>query len=630
MEEFNFTTFNCGLSSVDFDGSPFTWTNGSVWQRLDRALINSHWLEAYPTTRVSYLARGHSDHAPLLIRCRAQGPRGGGFRFLNVWRSHSQFREVVTDEWNAQGSGESIVGFHRKLMRVRNRLKAWSRDTFGNLKEGDANTAFFHATVRQRRNKNFIAQVKEESDTWLEATEEIKASVVAFYTKLFSSEGHEGPFSMPFAVPQVGEEDSQMMAGLPTLEEMRETVFGMNVESAPGPDGFGMGFYQSCWRRLRRICYAPYMTSSKAFPSLAIGLALCFFFYQKWMAGFVPGRGIVDNILLAQELVLVNGEPSGFFKSSRWVRQGDPLSPALFLLVAEFLGRGLHHLFLEHAGFFYVSAGSRIPFLAFVDDMIIFTRCSLETVTAIHDFLASYQAMSRQKVNEGKSSFICPSRATANQVALVSSVLQFKEGHLPVTYLGAPLVRGRLGCMVFDDLLLKLRQRLLHWSSKLLSEFYFPGGWNICLSQEWVPEVVVAEIVNIPFDASQKDKMVRSPRQHLLSPSQLVLLPFGSHSEAYTGLAPLADLVLGASKVFDPSHFAGDRDCDWFRLVREWRGSLQFQHIRLTLKDLKASLAFVFRERNSSADALASANLGSDMIFSESGSSRQRLGRAFI
>ncbi|XP_071933163.1 uncharacterized protein [Coffea arabica] len=96
MEEFNSSMFSCGLSTVDFDRSLFTWTNGTVWQRLDHVMVNSQW-------------------------------------FLNAWRTHPQFLEVIREEWLPSAPGVGMATFHQKLMRVHRRLKLWSRKTFGNI-----------------------------------------------------------------------------------------------------------------------------------------------------------------------------------------------------------------------------------------------------------------------------------------------------------------------------------------------------------------------------------------------------------------------------------------------------------------------------------------------------------------
>ena len=76
-------------------------------------------------------------------------------------------------------------------------------------------------------------------------------------------------------------------------------------------------------------------------------------------------------------LVLVNGSPAGFFGSSRGLRQGDPLSPFLFLLIMEVLSHILKKT--EDAGFiqgFLVgpvnSTGIRVSHLLFSDDIILF------------------------------------------------------------------------------------------------------------------------------------------------------------------------------------------------------------------------------------------------------------------
>lgn len=84
IEEFNDVVFNCGLSPVSFDGQPFTWMNGKVWQRLDCALVNCARSNLFGISKVFHLVRGRSDHAPLLIRCGYMGDRGKSFRYLNM------------------------------------------------------------------------------------------------------------------------------------------------------------------------------------------------------------------------------------------------------------------------------------------------------------------------------------------------------------------------------------------------------------------------------------------------------------------------------------------------------------------------------------------------------------------
>lgn len=73
--------------------------------------------------------------------------------------------------------------------------------------------------------------------------------------------------------------------------------------------------------------------------------------------------------------MLINGWTHGLFSSTREVRQGDPLSPILFILASKVLSRGLKHL-IETKQVGHFSVPSPLSHLAFADDVIIFANAA--------------------------------------------------------------------------------------------------------------------------------------------------------------------------------------------------------------------------------------------------------------
>lgn len=103
--------------------------------------------------------------------------------------------------------------------------------------------------------------------------------------------------------------------------------------------------------------------------------------------------------------ILINGEPQGFFRPSRGLRQGDPLSPYLFLLCTE----GLHGLLKSAAlsgAIHGVSISRTIPKLShifFADDSLLFCRANVHECQRVLDILQTYEVASGQMLNKDKT-----------------------------------------------------------------------------------------------------------------------------------------------------------------------------------------------------------------------------------
>ena len=122
-------------------------------------------------------------------------------------------------------------------------------------------------------------------------------------------------------------------------------------------------------------------------------------FHEKWVAL------MVECITTVSYSILINGEPSGTIHPNRGIRQGDPLSPYLFLLCTE----GLHGL-ISHAtseghirGISICKSGPWLTHLFFADDSLLFCKATIQECQYVQDLLRIFEEASGQKLNRDKT-----------------------------------------------------------------------------------------------------------------------------------------------------------------------------------------------------------------------------------
>lgn len=95
--------------------------------------------------------------------------------------------------------------------------------------------------------------------------------------------------------------------------------------------------------------------------------------------------------------ILVNDSPKGFFKGSRGLYQGDPLSPFMFIMVVDLLGRMM--LKAESVGsveaFVPNGLGPKIPFIQLADDSLFLLKANEEGVRNLRCILLIMEAVTR-------------------------------------------------------------------------------------------------------------------------------------------------------------------------------------------------------------------------------------------
>eukprot|EP00268_Persea_americana_P038868 TRINITY_DN38524_c0_g1_i1.p1 TRINITY_DN38524_c0_g1~~TRINITY_DN38524_c0_g1_i1.p1 ORF type:complete len:155 (+),score=21.32 TRINITY_DN38524_c0_g1_i1:451-915(+) len=130
--------------------------------------------------------------------------------------------------------------------------------------------------------------------------------------------------------------------------------------------------------------------------------------------------------------IIINGSPRGSIPAHRGIRQGDPLSPFLFVIVAKAVSRMIMAVASEDliSGFKVCDSIPPTSLLHFADDTLIFCAANEDRIQNVKATLLCFEAMSGLKINFFKSELIGIRVGEALLTHYVD-ILGCKVGHLP-------------------------------------------------------------------------------------------------------------------------------------------------------------------------------------------------------
>ncbi|KAJ4747435.1 RNA-directed DNA polymerase (reverse transcriptase)-related family protein [Rhynchospora pubera] len=354
-----------------------------------------------------------------------------------------------------------------------------------------------------------------------------------------------------------------------TLEEVYFVVFDSDPTGTPGPDGISFSFYQTYWDlvkedilkvvnsfydgtlqlvKLNKACISliPKNKNAKLVTQYRpISLVNCSAkiltkmltnrlelvmdsLIENTQAGFMKGRYILDNAVLAHEIIhdcktsrqqgviikvdfekaydrvswsymdevltlrgfgnrwrgwiqsifkssltciLFNGTPSIYFPCKRGLRQGDPLSPFLFNIAADTLARMFHRgrqaQIIHGLG---PSILNNIPItnIHYADDIIFFLQANVYNIEHVKWAMLLFEALTGIKINFSKTELI-GINIDESLCHHLAQVFGCKVGSLPLHYLGIPLHYRKLTNSDWSCVVDKVSSKLQQWKGAFLS-----------------------------------------------------------------------------------------------------------------------------------------------------------------
>ncbi|XP_042958050.1 uncharacterized protein LOC122293561 [Carya illinoinensis] len=525
IEAFRQAVEICGLYDVHHLGQYFTWSNNRrgedfTKERIDRAMANKEWQELFREYQTSWSLRLHNETQ---IGNMPKGPTAMEKKKTKQ-DNHKHEAETLQRISHLQnsGTGSHITEMQQLQKRVESSLAAedvkWRQRAKQHWLRGQEYTLLPSAGLLEKKNQH------RDMKSWLSkpfTREEVRGAM--FQMNPLGSPGPDG-FPADFYQKHwevVGEEvysyALEVLNCSRSLQDVNDTYISL-IPRVKNPK-------RVAEFRPISLCNVLYKIVSKTLANRMKGILHNLISLNQSV--FVPGRLISDNILVAYEVlhsmnsrmkgkrgcmalkidmsktydriewsfveavmvkmefplrwirliqsclnlvsysILVNGEPQRKFKPLRGLRQGDLVSPYIFIMCAEALSSMLKRA--EQAGQITPAPVGRGPItinhLFFADDSILFCQATSKELACVLKVLEVYGKASGQVLNKYKSSILFSknTQTACRTQILVKATSNFEK------YLGLPAVVGRQKVATFHTLIDRTWARMVNWKNKFLS-----------------------------------------------------------------------------------------------------------------------------------------------------------------
>ncbi|GJV14676.1 RNA-directed DNA polymerase, eukaryota, reverse transcriptase zinc-binding domain protein [Tanacetum coccineum] len=316
-----------------------------------------------------------------------------------------------------------------------------------------------------------------------------------------------------------------------TNVEIKKAVWECGMDKTPGPDGFTFRVFRHFWYLVEECMYTPisligsiYKIIAKILTNRLVGVLGGII--NEVQSAFIEDRQILDGPFILNEVIswckrkrkqslifkvdfekaydsvrwdflddvlskfgfgekwrkwihcclhsskgsiIINGSPTDEFQFGKGLKQGDPLSPFLFLLIME----SLHISFqrVVDAGMFQgIKIGGlvNLSHMFYADDAVFVGEWSESNLSSLVHVLDCFHKVSGLKINMSKSKImgIEVDSGRVSSAAFKLGCLVFKT---PFLYLGSYVGGEMHRFQSWDDIVDRVRRRLSKWKMKMLS-----------------------------------------------------------------------------------------------------------------------------------------------------------------